>query len=58
MAEGGWSDPATVRKFYLGSSDDTHSEVQAIQSEMAAINRLKRESNLGVDTKEYKLMRV
>ena len=58
MAEGGWSDPATVRKFYLGSSDDTHNEVQAIQSEMAAINRLKAEANLGVDTKEYKLVRI
>lgn len=58
MAEGGWSDPATVRKFYLGSSDDTHNEVQAIQAEMAAMNRLKAESKLGVDTKEYKLVRI
>jgi hypothetical protein len=58
LAEGGWSDPATVRKFYLGTSDDTHKEVQAIQSELAAINRLKSEGLLGVDTKGNKMMTV
>lgn len=58
LAEGGWSDAATVQKFYLGTSDETHKEVQAIQSELAAINRLKAEGVLGVDTKENKLVRV
>ena len=58
LAEGGWSDPATVRKFYLGTSDETHNEVQAIQSELAAINRLKSEGLLGVDTKGNKMMTV
>jgi hypothetical protein len=27
LAQGGWSDPETVRKFYLGTSDDTDEEV-------------------------------
>ena len=58
LAEGGWSDPATVRKFYLGTSDETHKEVQAIQQELAAISRLKSEGVLGVDTNENKLIRV
>ena len=40
LAQGGWSDPETVRKFYLGTSDDTDGEVVALQSELAAIKRL------------------
>ena len=58
LAEGGWSDPQTVRKFYLGTSDDTHDEVQALQKELAMIKRLKSEGVIGVDTKENKLVTV
>ena len=58
LAEGGWSDPQTVRKFYLGTSDDTHEEVQALQKELALIKRLKSEGVIGVDTKENKLVTV
>jgi hypothetical protein len=58
LAEGGWSDPQTVRKFYLGTSDDTHEEVQALQKELALIKRLKSEGVLTLDTKENKLVTV
>ena len=40
LAQGGWSNPETVRKFYLGTSDDTDGEVVALHSEMSAIKRL------------------
>jgi hypothetical protein len=42
----------------LGTSDDTHEEVQALQKELALIKRLKSEGVVGVDTKENKLMTV
>jgi hypothetical protein len=53
LAQGGWSDPETVRKFYLGTSDDTDEEVVALHNEMAAIKRLTN-ANLarGVDNQE------
>jgi hypothetical protein len=58
LAEGGWSDPQTVRKFYLGTSDDTHEEVRQIQSELAAIKRFGREITKNVITEGDKMMTV
>lgn len=58
LAEGGWSDPQTVRKFYLGTSDETHEEVQALQVELASIKRLKSEIPGGVSTDQYKFITV
>jgi len=58
LAEGGWSDPQTVRKFYLGTSDDTHDEVLALQKELAAIKRLNTDVPGGVITDQYKFIAV
>ena len=58
LAEGGWSDPQTVRKFYLGTSDDTHDEVLALQKELAAIKRLNTVVPGGVITDQYKFIAV
>ena len=57
LAQGGWSDPETVRKFYLGTSDDTDEEVVALHNEMAAIKRLTN-ANLAGGVASQELFRV
>ena len=57
LAQGGWSDPETVRKFYLGTSDDTDEEVVALHNEMAAIKRLTN-TNLAGGVANQELFRV
>jgi hypothetical protein len=58
LAEGGWSDPQTVRKFYLGTSDETHDEVEALQRELAAIKKIQADTVQGVVTDQDKLIMV
>lgn len=38
LAQGSWEDPETVRKFYLGTSDDTHLEVKRIHNSKTVLN--------------------
>lgn len=36
LDQGSWADPATVQRFYLGTSDDTYAEVKKIHGRTAA----------------------
>jgi integrase len=58
LAQGGWSDPETVRKFYLGTSDDTDGEVVALQSELAAMKRISSSNMSIVSTPEENFVEV